>query len=209
MTSVRNVTSGQSSAPLNLNHVGITVPDIFAAIDWYGELFGCTHIMGPRLMTSGGKTSVEAGQVLGASFRSLLQAHLLTANGVGIELFEPLSPPVGAPQETIAYRAPGLWHFALQHPDVDGLVERIAARGGRRHSDTHALAPGRPWRLAYARDPWWTTIEIVSHSYAEMFSNWPQPGAETEPVFVDRDAAMRLRAMGPSGGDDATSRTSP
>ncbi len=37
-------------AALALNHVGITVPDIHAAIDWYGEVFGCTHIMGPRLL---------------------------------------------------------------------------------------------------------------------------------------------------------------
>ena len=44
--------------------------------------------------------------------------------------------------------------------------------------------PGRPWRFAYTRYPWWTTIEIVSHSYAEMLANWPQPGAETEPTMV-------------------------
>ncbi len=209
MTSARDVTSdrGRSPTPLALNHIGITVPDIFAAIDWYGELFGCTHIMGPRLLAAGTKASAETGQVFGATFRSMLQAHLLTGNGVGIELFEPLDPPARAPDETIAYRAPGPWHFALQHPDVDGLVERIAARGGRRHSDTHVLAPGRPWRLAYARDPWWTTIEIVSHSYAEMFSNWPQPGAETKPAFVDRAEAVRLRATGRSTGDDATSRS--
>ena len=202
MTSPGDLTSGQASSrtPLALNHVGITVPDIFAAIDWYCELFGCTHIMGPRLMAAGEKANSETGQVLGAAFRSMLQAHLLTANGVGLELFEPLDPPPCAPQEAIAYRTPGPWHFALQHPDVDGVVERIAACGGRRHSDTHVLVPGRPWRLAYARDPWWTTIEIVSHSYAEVFANWPQPGAESEPVFVDRDTAMRLRTIGASQG---------
>ena len=44
------------------------------------------------------------------------------------------------------------------------------------------------------RDPWWTTIEIVSHSYAEMFANWPQPGAETTSKLVDRAEAARLRA---------------
>jgi catechol 2,3-dioxygenase-like lactoylglutathione lyase family enzyme len=39
-------------APLAVNHVGITVPDIFAAIDWYSDVFGCTHLMGPRLMSA-------------------------------------------------------------------------------------------------------------------------------------------------------------
>jgi hypothetical protein len=30
---------------LAFNHVGLTVPDIFAAIDWYGKVFEATHIM--------------------------------------------------------------------------------------------------------------------------------------------------------------------
>ncbi len=185
--------SSGHTPPLILNHVGITVPDIFAAIDWYTELFGFTHIMGPRLMSAEGKATAETRQVFGPAFNRLLQAHLLTGNGVGLELFEPLDPPPMPPDKDIGYRRPGPWHFALQHPDVDATVERIVARGGHRHSDTHAFAPGRPWRLAYARDPWWTTIEIVSHSYAEMFANWPQPGAETEPIMVDRSGAERLR----------------
>lgn len=190
MTSPDN---GVRSPPLALNHVGITVPDIHAAIDWYGDVFGCTRIMGPRLMSAEGAASAETRQVLGAGFNRMLQAHLLTANGVGIELFEPLDPPPLPRDEDIGYRGTGPWHFALQHPDVDAMVDRIVASGGRRHSDPHAFCPGKPWRLAYARDPWWTTIEIVSHSYAEMFANWPQPGAETQPVIVDRAEAERLR----------------
>ena len=169
------------------------MPDIFAAIDWYAELFGPTHIMGPRLMSAEGKATAETRQVFGPGFNRLLQAHLLFGNGVGLELFEPLDPAPTTPDQDIGYRRPGPWHFALQHPDVDAMVDRIVARGGHRHSDTHAFEPGRPWRLAYARDPWWTTIEIVSHSYAEMFANWPQPGAETQPVMVDRAEADRLR----------------
>jgi len=36
------------TTPRALNHVGITVPDIHAAIDWYGRVFGFRRIMGPR-----------------------------------------------------------------------------------------------------------------------------------------------------------------
>ena len=35
-------------AALAINHIGVTVPDIHAAIDWYGEVFGFRCIMGPR-----------------------------------------------------------------------------------------------------------------------------------------------------------------
>ncbi len=181
-------------APLALNHVGVTVPDIHAAMDWYGEVFGCTPIMGPRLMSVDAKATAETASVFGPRFRRLLQAHLLTGGGVGLELFEPLDPKPEPPAEGLDYQRRGPWHIALTHPDVDAMIERIVAKGGHKHTDAHAFAPGRPWRLAYTRDPWWTTIEIVSHSYAEMFANWPQPGAETTPVTVDRTEAARLRA---------------
>jgi catechol 2,3-dioxygenase-like lactoylglutathione lyase family enzyme len=32
--------SFKPEAALAINHVGLTVPDIHAAIDWYGEVFG-------------------------------------------------------------------------------------------------------------------------------------------------------------------------
>lgn len=35
-------------ASLAINHVGVTVPDIHAAIDWYSAAFGFRCIMGPR-----------------------------------------------------------------------------------------------------------------------------------------------------------------
>ena len=181
-------------APLALNHVGITVPDIHAAVDWYGEVFGCSHIMGPRLLEVDAQATAETGAVFGPGFRRMLQAHLLTGNGVGLELFEPLDPKPLPPAEGLDYQRRGPWHIALTHPDVEAVVARIVAHGGHKHTEPHAFTPGRPWRLAYMRDPWWTTIEIVSHSYAEMFANWPQPGAETTPKLVDRAEAARLRA---------------
>ncbi len=181
-------------SPLALNHVGITVPDVYAAIDWYGDVFGCTHIMGPRLLQADTKATAETGSVFGPKFRRMLQAHLLTGNGVGLELFEPLDPRPEPPVQGISYQRAGPWHIAITHPDVDGMVARIVDKGGRKHTDPHVFTPGRPWRLAYTRDPWWMTIEILSHSYAEMFANWPQPGAETSPEMVSREAAALLRA---------------
>jgi hypothetical protein len=32
-------------------------------------------------------------------------------------------------------------------------------------------------------------IEIISHSYAEIFANWPQPGMTEPPVMVERPPA--------------------
>ena len=109
-------------APLALNHVGITVPDIHAAIDWYGEVFGCTHIMGPRLLEADARATAETGAVSGPGFRRMLQAHLLTGNGVGIGLFDPKPlPPAKGPD----YQRRGPWHIALTHPNVAYVMPEL------------------------------------------------------------------------------------
>ena len=175
-----------ASPALALNHIGLTVPDIFAAIDWYGALFGAVHIMGPRLLEATSKATHETPGIMGPRFRKAYQAHLLLANGVGLELFQFIEPPVELPEETMPYWLRGIFHLALTHPDVDGLAARIAASGGRKRIEPVAFVPGRPWRLCYCEDPWGTVIEIMSASYAEMFSNWPQPGMSEQTTFVAR-----------------------
>lgn len=47
-------------APLAFNHIGLTVPDIFAAIDWYKKVFGFSHVMGPRLLEADSAATHEA-----------------------------------------------------------------------------------------------------------------------------------------------------
>lgn len=170
---------------LALNHVGIAVPDIFAAIDWYVALFGATHIMGPRVLEADAPATHETPGIFGPRFRKAYQAHLLLANGVGLELFQFIDPPVSADHASDWRR--GIFHLALTHPDVDDLAARIVAAGGRKRIEPTDFAPGRPWRLCYCEDPWGTVIEIVSASYAEMFANWPQPGMTAQTTFVTRE----------------------
>lgn len=172
-------------APLVVNHVGLTVPDIHAAIEWYGEVFGFRCIMGPRVLEAAGHR--EAAAVFGGRFRRAWQAHLLTGNSVGIELFQFVDPPTEQsppPGERELWFHHGLWHLCLTHPDVAGTVERIVQHGGTLLAAPYAFVPGRPWTLAYAADPWGTVLEVMSHSYAEAFGNWPQPGQLDAPTLV-------------------------
>jgi predicted enzyme related to lactoylglutathione lyase len=173
-------------APCAINHVGVTVPDVFAAIDWYGKVFGFRCIMGPRLLESAGHR--EAGSSLGPSFRRAWQAHLLSGNSVGIELFQFIDPPVRARDHdmSIDYSRRGPWHVCMTYPDVSEAIRVIVANGGEMLSEPTAFVPGRPWVLAYAADPWGTVLEVMSHSYAEAFSNWPQPGQLGQPTFIER-----------------------
>ncbi|MEZ0382749.1 MULTISPECIES: VOC family protein [Mycobacteriaceae] len=176
-----------SPATLAINHVGLTVPDIHAAIDWYGAVFGFRCIMGPRELTAAGHP--EASSVFGAHFRRAWQAHLLTGNSVGIELFQFIDPPAGElpPQrETLPWAAAGLWQLCITHPDVPAMIDRIVEYGGTLVASPYQFVPGRPWTLAYSMDPWGTVLELMSHSYAEAFSNWPQPGQLVPPTLVPR-----------------------
>ena len=174
----------EPAAALAINHVGVTVPDIYAAIDWYEAIFGFRCIMGPRLL-DGGHT--EAAAVFNNRLRRALQAHLLTGNSVGIELFQFVDPPTHEPSdEPVRWLDRGLWHLCITHPDVPGMVGRITDYGGTLLAPPYQFVPGRPWTLAYTTDPWGTVLELMSHSYAEVFSNWPQPGQLTAPTLVPR-----------------------
>ena len=167
-----------------LNHVGVTVPDVRAAVDWYGRVFGFRCIMGPRVLRGGGGASPETRSIFGDDFRVAYQAHLLTAGGVGLELFQFVDPPSEPPRSGLGNLEPGPWHLCLTEPDVEAGAARVEAAGGRRLAPVAAFVPGRPWRLVYCADPWGTVIELMSHSYAEVFANWPQPGMAEQTEYL-------------------------
>jgi hypothetical protein len=106
----------------------------------------------------------------------------MTGNGVGLELFQFVEPVSEPAPEGLGWRRGGLWHVCFTHPDIVEQAKRIVDAGGEQVCPVSRFVPGRPWELVYARDPWGTVIELMSHSYAEVFSNWPQPGmtADTE-----------------------------
>ena len=174
--------------PAVINHVGLTTPDIFGTIDWYCSVLGFELIMGPRVLDPGG-ASAETRQIYGDRFTKAYQAHLLAGNGVGLELFQFVDPPVEPGEPQMRYTRPGFFHLCLTVEDVAGTIERIAAAGGSRLSDAHDFVPGRPWRNSYCRDPWGNAIELISGSYSEVFAGWPQAGMERETRMLARDGS--------------------
>ena len=135
-------------AALAVNHVGVTVPDIHAAIDWYRAVFGFRCIMGPRELEVTGHA--EASSVFGGRFRRAWQAHLLTGNSVGIELFQFIDPPTSGPrptQERMPWLERGLWHLCITHPDVAAMVDHIVDHGGALLAQPTNSCPDDPGRL--------------------------------------------------------------
>ena len=79
--------------PVPIHHVGATVPDIDAAIDWYTRIMGFRLISGPFDLKPDPKGGDQASDVLGPKLKHLRIAHMATGNGVGFELFQPIDPP--------------------------------------------------------------------------------------------------------------------
>ncbi|HAY49034.1 MULTISPECIES: lactoylglutathione lyase family protein [Thalassospira] len=159
-----------SHYPRTFSHIGISVPDLEAAVKFYAEVLGWYVIMEPTTIT---EDDSDIGQmctdVFGANWKSFRIAHLSTGDRVGIELFE--FPDNQRPDNNLEYWKTGTFHFCVQDPDVEGLVEKIKAHGGKQRMPIRHYYPGeKPYRMVYVEDPFGNVFEIYSHSYELTYS---------------------------------------
>ena len=146
-------------SPKTFSHIGLSVPDLEAAVTFYTEVLGLYTIMEPT----------EVFEDDGPNWKSLKIAHLATADRVGIEIFE--FPGNYAPEDNLAHKRHGTFHFCVQDPDVEGLVEKIVAAGGKQRMPIREYYPGeKPYRMCYVEDPFGIVFEIYSHSYELTYS---------------------------------------
>lgn len=157
--------------PRTFSHIGLSVPDLDAAVKFYTEVFGFYTIMEPNeVVEDNSAIGQMCTDVFGAGWNKLRIAHLSTADRVGIEIFE--FPENHAPDENLNYRQHGTFHFCIQDPDVEGIVEKIVAAGGKQRMPIREYYPGdKPYRMCYVEDPFGIVFEIYSHSYELIYSS--------------------------------------
>jgi catechol 2,3-dioxygenase-like lactoylglutathione lyase family enzyme len=144
-----------------ITHVGIAVADLDRAAAWYADVLGLEPLGRPVSVRPGeGHAGAVAQDVLGA--RAFRQAHLTSANGVALELFEFEDAPAGPA---------GIFHICLVPPGLERTADRIAAGGGRRTSRIWPIFAGGPYRTCYCEDPFGNTIELYSHSHERTYAN--------------------------------------
>ncbi|WP_435365742.1 VOC family protein [Haloarchaeobius sp. DYHT-AS-18] len=159
----------ESTYPRGLAHVGLTVPDLDEAIDWYCDVLGFSHVKGPDEITANeGYGGRQAANLLG-EFETMRFAHLATGNQIGIELFEFASTDANSePDPTRA----GLFHLCVIDPDVEGLAARIDEHGGDHYSEIWEIfEDDDEYTLTYCKDPYGNLLEIYSHSHERIYSN--------------------------------------
>lgn len=159
--------------PRAFSHIGLCVPDLDAAVKWYNQVLGFTVLIGPS--QNDGDNQTDLGRlnrgVFGTNFKRSRVAHLVTSNGIGIELFQFIDPPYKKPENNFEYWRGGVFHFCIVDPNIDRLLERITDTGGKARCKVAAIFPGEPYRMVYCEDPFGNPFEIYTHSYEQFFAN--------------------------------------
>ncbi|QNR21528.1 lactoylglutathione lyase family protein [Exiguobacterium sp. Helios] len=156
--------------PRNFSHIGLSVPNLEQAISFYSEVMGWYIIMEPSdVVEDDSPIGVMCTDVFGAGWEKFRIAHMATGDRVGIELFE--FPNNEKPENNFEFWKTGIFHYAIQDPDIEGMVEKIVAHGGKQRMPIREYYPGeKPYRMVYCEDPFGNLVELYSHSYELTYS---------------------------------------
>lgn len=154
------------------SHVGVTVPNIQPAIDWYVDILGYYLLVGPlEVLEDETNLGKAAAVIYGTGFTRFQFAHLAGIDGIGLELFEFDAPKSQRREDNFEFWLGGIYHFSLTTPDVSAMVQRIVDAGGRMRSEILDINPDKGYQIVYCEDPWGTIIELCSHPYAQLWAS--------------------------------------
>lgn len=157
--------------PRSFSHIGISVPDLEKAVEFYTKVMGWYVIMYPTEVLEEKTTAI--GQmcidVFGEGFKSFKIAHISTGDKIGIELFEFPQNKEGN-TEFRPYQT-GVFHFCVQDPNIQELADLIVKNGGKQRMPVREYYPKeKPYKMVYCEDPFGNIIEIYTHSYELHYS---------------------------------------
>jgi lactoylglutathione lyase family protein len=156
--------------PKSFSHIGLSVPDLERAVEFYTTVMGWYVIMKPtKIVEDDSPIGLMCTDVFGSGWQSFRIAHLSTADRIGVELFEFRNAK--QPENNFEYWKTSIFHFCVQDPDVEGLVQRIVDAGGKQRMPVRYYYPGeKPYRMCYCEDPFGNIVEVYSHSYELTYS---------------------------------------
>lgn len=154
----------------SFSHVGITVPNLRDAVDWYRDTFGCYLLAGPiEVHEDDSPLGIAATGIYGAGFTRFAFAHMSGADGAGLEIFEFAAPAYQRPADSFEFWRSGVNHFAVTAHDVAGFAAQVVAAGGWQRSEVVVINPERGFEIVYCEDPWGNVFEVCSHPYPYMW----------------------------------------
>lgn len=158
--------------PRAFSHIGLSVTDLEKAVLFYKNVMGWYVVMEPSLVEEEKDTAI--GQmcidVFGEGWETFRIAHMVTSDGIGVEIFE--FPNSEQPTNNFEYWKSSVFHFAVQDPDIEGLIKRIVANGGKQRIPIREYYPNeKPYKMCYVEDPFGIIFEIYTHSYEVTYSS--------------------------------------
>ena len=77
------------SYPRSFSHIGLSVPNINEAVEFYGKVMGWYLVMEQSEIKEENDTAIGimCQDVFGKGYEDFKIAHMVTSDGIGIELF--------------------------------------------------------------------------------------------------------------------------
>jgi catechol 2,3-dioxygenase-like lactoylglutathione lyase family enzyme len=136
-----------------MDHVGVVVDDLAAAIEFFVEL-GLVHKGG------GSVESRSVDRIVGLEGVRTDFAFVQTPDGNGqLELIKFHSPSYEGDSRHAPANTPGLRHIAFAVEDIDDVVARLRALGAERVSEVERYED--IYRLCYVRGPAGIIVELA------------------------------------------------
>ncbi len=158
---------------MKMNHVGIMVGNMDKAVEFYTEVLGLKIVMNNSKVEEERESAIGRMciAVFGEGFEGFNIAHLLTTDGIGVELFEMKNREE---RHNVDFNRLGIFHFCLQTDDFEGVMAKTEQYGGKVRMDIMRYHPedeSRPSQMVYLEDPFGNLFELYSHTYEETYSS--------------------------------------
>ncbi|GHB22973.1 VOC family protein [Salinicola rhizosphaerae] len=147
-----------------IEHVGVTVPDMKQAEDFFHAAFGATVMYRTLEKQEGNVPGYKVGPVNSLPTDDEIRAisMLRLGNGANIELFEMLMPTRDkAPIITDM----GVTHFSIYVDDLEAIAGRAREAGAtlmEGPADTFAQEGGEGNRNWFLKTPWGSLVELIT-----------------------------------------------
>lgn len=163
------MTLKQSSAPDTIpgirgqDHIGVTVPNMAEAVDFFTNIIGCTKIMsfGPFADDTG----TFMTDLLGVDARAVIKEITLLRSGFGsnIELFEYYAPD----QKDLKQKNSdiGAFHIAFYFDDIAAVKSYLDRKGIATRMGPLPITegPAAGQTILYFQAPWGLQLEAISY----------------------------------------------
>jgi catechol 2,3-dioxygenase-like lactoylglutathione lyase family enzyme len=149
------------------------VGDMDKAVEFYTKVLGLKIVMGNTKVIEERESAIGRMciAVFGEGFKGFNIAHLVTTDGIGVELFEMKER---AERHDLDFSRLGIFHFCLQTDDFETVMQKTEEFGGKVRMDIMRYHPeddNKPAKMVYLEDPFGNLFELYSHTYEETYAS--------------------------------------